>query len=304
MFARLAFNTLVVVLALAVTFPSWLPARSIEAATQGSQLPWPEPKAKAVDGLLKELKKDLPADRFRFTSVGPWVIATDLDAAGMRRFVDATIRVYAAAIQRQLFTKKFRKDPVKVYLFKDAKSYMAWNVRLFGERPGTPYGYYSRSRNALVMNIGTGGGTLLHEMVHAMAEPDFPDIPAWLNEGLGSLFEASSRNHAGKVVGVTNWRLTGLQKDLSRRTAPKFKDLLVMNDETFYHGEKSGSNYAASRYLMQWLQAQGKLEVFYTRIRDKKDPDAVASLRAVFKNRLSLKQIENRCYAWVKVLRR
>jgi len=62
---------------------------------------------------------------------------------------------------------------------------------LLGEHPTTPYGYYSRNKKALVMNIGTGGGTLLHEMVHAMAEADFEDIPSWLNEGLGSLYEAS-----------------------------------------------------------------------------------------------------------------
>ena len=45
-------------------------------------------------------------------------------------------------------------------------------------------------------------------MVHAMAESDYPDIPAWLNEGLGSLYEACSWNKEGRAIGVTNWRLS------------------------------------------------------------------------------------------------
>ncbi|MCY3018175.1 MAG: hypothetical protein NTW87_03970 [Planctomycetota bacterium] len=270
-------------------------------AAAANTLPWPAPDAKVMEKMKAELREQFPAT-FQIIPVGPWVVATDLDKESAPRFTDYTITRYAAAIQRQLFTKTPRSEPVKVLLFADKTSYEAWNQKLYGEKPHTPFGYYSRQRKAMVMNIGTGGGTLLHEMVHAMAEADYPDIAAWLNEGVGSLFEASNSTRSGKVIGVTNWRLTGLQDDLAKSKAPKFKDLLAMGDMDFY-GDRSSSNYAAARYLMQYLQEQGKLEAFYTRIRDKKDADALTTLRGVFDDKLTVEQIEEACYAWVKTLR-
>jgi len=155
----------------------------------------------------------------------------------------------------------------------------------------------------MVMNIGTGGGTLLHEMVHAMAEADWPRIPAWLNEGLGSLFEAADRDGSGRAIGITNWRLPGLQQALLAGKAPRLDELLRMTDAQFYDEARSGVNYAAVRYLMQYLQQQRKLESFYARVRDGNDADAVASLLAVFDNKLTLDQIEQSWREWVKQLR-
>jgi hypothetical protein len=262
---------------------------------------WPDPDAKQVEKLKKELREQLPAE-FSIHQVGPWIIATDVSTEQARIYTEGTIGQCAAAIQKQVFTSKPRTQPVKVYLFKDKTSYDKYNKQLFGSEPTTPFGYFSRDKNALVMNIGTGGGTLLHEMAHAMAEIDFPDIPAWLNEGIGSLFEASAMRPGGKVVGVTNWRLTGLQKDLTNNTETHFKDLLEMKDREFY-GDRSGSNYASARYLMQFLQEKGKIEAFYTRIRDKKDASALDTLRGVFDNKLTVDEIEKACYDWVKTLR-
>src|SRR5438874_2080217 len=110
------------------------------------------------------------------STVGPWVIATDMDANDAKRIVDGCILHCAAGIQRQLFTRTPRSTPAKVYLFKDGGSYNAWNKKLFNEKPISIFGYYQRANNSLVMNIGTGGGTLIHEMIHAMAETDFPEI--------------------------------------------------------------------------------------------------------------------------------
>ena len=308
-----AFNLFLSSAALIVTAVSYCAAAEPSGGAAGANntltigarrtnaLPWPEPDAAAVEKLTAELREQLPAETFSITRVGPWIVATDLSKDRVPRYANDTIAKYAGDIQRQLFTKTPRSEPVKVMLFKDRLSYEMWNKKLFNEKPSTPYGYYSRQRKALVMNIGTGGGTLLHEMVHAMAEADFPEIPAWLNEGLGSLFEASDRADNGRVIGVTNWRLEGLQRDLKQNTATKFSDLLGMEDNIFY-GQRSGANYAASRYLMQWLQEQGKLETFYTRIRDKKDASAANSLLAVFDNKKTVEEVQNACYAWVKTL--
>ncbi|MCZ7648022.1 MAG: DUF1570 domain-containing protein [Planctomycetota bacterium] len=277
-----------------------LAPKVIEAALDAGS-PWRAPEKEAVERLVAELKRDLAGGGFLISPIGPWVVATDLEAEDAQLFLDSTIQVYAAGLQRQLF-KTFRAKPVKVYLFKDAESYTDWNLRLFKERPGTPYGYYSRKHNAMVMNIGTGGGTLLHEMVHAMAEADWPDLPAWLNEGLGSLYEASQKVPSGRIMGVTNWRLRGLLRDLEDGKQTKLAELLKMDAASFY-GARSGANYATARYLMQYLQQQAQLEAFYARLRDGQDPDAAASLRAVFENKFTLDELEAKLFAWVKTLR-
>jgi len=57
---------------------------------------------------------------------------------------------------------------------KDAASYEKNTLLLFKEKPSTPYGYYSSTHKALIMNIATGGGTLVHEIVHPFVEANFP----------------------------------------------------------------------------------------------------------------------------------
>jgi hypothetical protein len=264
-------------------------------------LPWKDPDKEKADKLREQMRKDLPADTFSFRSVGPWLIATNMDKEDADNTINSTISRFAAAIQRQLFKDHPRTEPVKVLLFKDMESYNFWNQKLFNEKPSSPFGYYSRANRAMVMNIGTGGGTLIHEMVHAMAEADFENIPTWLNEGLGSLFEASSMDMSGKVTGVTNWRLKGLLEDLDKGTALHVADVLKMSTGEFY-GDRRASAYATARYLMQYLQENGKLEAFYTRVRDGKDADGVVSLRAVFDDKLSVEEIEKQYYEWVKKL--
>jgi hypothetical protein len=270
------------------------------ASSADATLPWPKPDAKVVAEFKAELKEKLDST-FAISTVGPWVIATNMDPVESQRIVDSTIRKCAAGIQRQLFTKTARTAPAKVYLFRDGESYEAWNKKLFNEKPQSIFGYYSRGKNSLVMNIGTGGGTLIHEIVHAMAEVDFPEIPVWLNEGLGALYEASDVAPSGKIIGVTNWRLKGLQEDLKTNTETQIDKLMELTDADFY-GDRRSANYASARYLMQWLQEQGKLEAFYIRVRDQKDNGPKLALMAVFDNTLTLAEIHKKCFDWARTL--
>ena len=273
-------------------------AQPMAAATR--PLPWTSPAVEKSDPMVAEMKAEFGRE-FRYANVGPWLIATDLEPDELRSITDWTIGFYAAQIQRQLFTKTSVTEPLKVMLFKDGESYNKWNLKLYKEKPTTPYGYFSRGKHALVMNIGTGDGTLTHEMTHAMAEADFPSIPAWLNEGLGSLYEMPAVSSTRKVIGVKNWRLKGLLQDLANGKAAHYRDLIGISDGDFY-GEHRGSNYASMRYLMQYLQDKGKLEAFYTRVRDAKDEKPQDSLRAMFDNKYTIEEIEGLVYAWVKTL--
>ncbi len=131
------------------------------------------------------------------------------------------------------------------------------------------------------MNIETGGGTLVHEIVHPFIEANFPDCPAWFNEGLGSLYEQSGEQD-GHIYGYTNWRLPGLQSAISARAVPTFKTLTATTTQAFYNEDK-GTNYGQARYLCYYLQEQGLLVKFYKEFyaNRKTDPTGYQTLQAV-----------------------
>jgi hypothetical protein len=133
-------------------------------------------------------------------------------------------------------------------------------LAIFGDRPETPYGYYTPTHDALIMNIATGGGTLVHEIVHPYMAANFPECPDWFNEGLASLYEQASERD-GEIIGLTNWRLAGLQEALKRKAVPSFRTLLSSGDG--FYSDDPGSNYAQARYLCHWLQEEGLLRTFY-----------------------------------------
>ena len=178
----------------------------------------------------------------------------------------------------------FTQDPAEildVWLFKSAFSYDKHTKLLFNDTPTTPYGYYSREHKALIMNISTGGGTLVHEIVHPFMEANFPACPSWFNEGMGSLYE-QCREQDGHIYGFVNWRLPGLQKAIKANQLSSFEKLLAMDRDTFY-GDKSGVNYAQSRYLCYYLQEKGLLVKFYKQFvaNQKRDPTGFQTLKAV-----------------------
>lgn len=170
---------------------------------------------------------------------------------------------------------------LEIWLLKDAATYRHHARRLTGERPSTPYGFYSPSAGALIMNISTGGGTLVHEIVHPLIEANFPDCPPWFNEGLGSLYEQAAERD-GQIVGLPNWRLPGLQQALRRGEVPAFRRLMAMNGFEFYQRDR-GTNYGQARYLLYYLQQRGLLRRYYQRFRaqHRRDPSGYRTLLEV-----------------------
>jgi len=251
------------------------------------------------DEILATMRKEL-GTTFHYRKVRCFVAAGDVSAARFEQLCTHTLAACHDAYVKQFF----RKPPVgtyRVYLFRDAASYEGHVKRLFGRTPGTPFGYYSHSRRALVMNIGTGGGTLVHEMFHALVSEDFPDIPAWANEGIASLFEQCRITGSG-LVGLVNWRLPILQKHIRDGTVLPLRKIMTMTDAEFYRDRQG--KYAAARYFMMYLQSQGKLEPFYRRFRDgyKDDKTGVRYAEEAIGN--TLEEFEPRWRVWVLKLRR
>ena len=188
-------------------------------------------------------------------------------------------------VSGELKAKYFARDPERVltvWLFKNRRSYLTNAIRLTGEHPGTPFGFYSSRHRALIMNIRTGGGTLSHEIVHPFMEANFPDCPPWLNEGMGSLYEAVSGDFNKRIWGGVNWRLPGLQQAIRSKSVPSFAALLAQNEHQFYMRDP-GTNYSQSRYLVYYLQTHGLLRTYYHRFykNRRSDPTGYKTLQKV-----------------------
>ena len=146
---------------------------------------------------IQELKKKLPNDEFHIVVQKPFVVVGDESVGQVRSRSVNTVK-WAVDRLKQDFFKKDPNHIIDVWLFRDKASYEENGTTLFGEMPSTPYGYYSPRQRALVMNIATGGGTLVHEIVHPFMAANFPDCPSWFNEGLGSLYEQSSERNGNR----------------------------------------------------------------------------------------------------------
>jgi hypothetical protein len=209
---------------------------------------------------VAQLKKKLPSHEFSLVIQRPFVVVGDEPPKVVQQHAEDTIKWAVDRLKQDFFTND-PKEILDIWLFKDAASYEKNTRLLFGDAPTTPYGYYSSKDKALIMNIATGGGTLVHEIVHPFMEANFPACPPWLNEGLGSLYEQCGEVD-GHIHGFTNWRLPGLQQAIKAGKVPPFKILTAMDTNTFYNDDK-GTNYAQSRYLCYYLQENALLVKFY-----------------------------------------
>lgn len=229
---------------------------------------------------IMELKKKVPDKGFTILVQPPFVVVGDEEPAVVRARALRTVK-WAVDRLKQDYFKKDPTDIIDIWLFKNKKSYEKNTAAIFDEEPGTPFGFYSEAHKALIMNIETGGGTLVHEILHPFTRANFPKCPAWFFEGLGSLYEQSSERD-GHIVGLTNWRLEGLQTALRKGLVPTFEELTGTSNNEFYR-EDRGTNYAQARYLCYYLQEKGLLTKFYTEFVATvgKDPTGYGTLKSV-----------------------
>jgi hypothetical protein len=245
-------------LALAACMTAFIPLRDCRAEDLAG-----------IDGVVEEMQKDL-GKGFLVEKLEPFVVATDDSAQALKSY-KATITRAMDAFYLDFFEKKPEKV-IRVYLFKDKVSYGKYVEDSTGSPPPTPFGYCGDNGTKLVMNIGTGGGTLIHEMAHAFIRADFPDVPTWFNEGFASLFEQSTYVDK-QIKGMANWRLPGLQKALTDKKFVTFEKLIGMTDAEF-RGKSSGDHYAEARYLCMFMQEKGLLVKFYKAFKEAHKPPA------------------------------
>ena len=211
----------------------------------------------------------------------PWVVVGNEPPAQVRQRAERSVRWATEALARR-YGFGPPADPWTIWMFRDATTYQHFSWKMLGNTPTTPYGYANAEGRVLMMDISTGGGTMIHELVHPLLHAAMPDVPAWFNEGLASLYEQCGEDAAGGIRGELNWRLPGLQAAIEADTLPPLSWLLVQDHTTFYT-EDSGTNYGQARYLLFYLQEQGLLEDLYAALQRElaSDPTGAGALAAV-----------------------
>ena len=237
-----------------------------------------EPTAAALNTRQAELQNKLAGQGYTVLIESTYLVIGDESPSTVKNRATGFFRWTTGLLEKDFFAKRPDKI-IEVWLFKNEATYRKGAKKFFDDTPDTPYGYYSPSDDALIMNIGPGAGTLSHELVHPYMETNFPNVPAWFNEGLASLYE-QPRERNGHMWGTTNWRLPGLHKMIRDKSIPSLSTLLDTSRSGFY--EASYDSYAYARFLCQYLQDHGKLIEFYNKfLADTKDRTGKAALEAV-----------------------
>ena len=227
----------------------------------------------ALDKKAQQVRAAVGAG-FRIAVEKPFVVVSNQNEKDFQHSREHTIRWSVRLLKRDFFDKEPDR-PLVIYLFDGEDSYREHAKKFFGDEPETHFGYYSESDDALIMNIATGGGTLVHEIVHPFMEADFPKCPAWYNEGLGSLFEAC-RERNGHIEGVINWRLPVLRKGILKGQLVPLEKLLATTSDEFY-ADPGGMHYAEARYLLHYVQSRGKLREFHKQFKTHAAADPTGS---------------------------
>ena len=271
------------------------------ASSRAPAAPAPAPVEKKARELLVRWKPKFDAEKFNYVVSGPFVIAGNGSQSRIERYRDQTVLAAARALHAMYFDAE-PADPVLILLFESREPYARLAKKWFDDDDVPHYGFFRRHENVMLMNVGTGTGTLVHELVHALIAPDFPSVPDWFNEGLGSLFEQCSigRDHQ-TITGLVNWRLPALKQAIRKDELRSLVEMI--EDERFYDPQHVGVNYAHARYLLMYLQEKGLLTSYYQRFRDNcaDDPTGLKTLRDVAAPR-GMDALEREWRAWVLTL--
>ncbi|MBP7430599.1 MAG: hypothetical protein KBC05_14290 [Candidatus Hydrogenedentes bacterium] len=235
------------------------PAPQAESSSENPVLPYDPAFAQHA----AQVRQRVP-EAFTVVEQPPFVVVGDESPEMVRKRATDTVQ-WAVDRLKALYFDCDPAETMEIWLFRDKESYTKHAFQLFGDTPATPFGYYSAEHRALVMNIATGGGTLVHEIVHPYMHANFPECPVWFNEGLASLYEGCIEKD-GRIHGLTNWRLSGLKDAIREGKTLSFEQLMALSEEEFYGGTVdvgSGVFYAQARYLCYYLQEQGLLVTYY-----------------------------------------
>jgi len=211
----------------------------------------------------------------------PYVLAGDLTTTELDTIYRDTIVPTARALSLMYFDHE-PDEPICVLLLGSEESYRQTAKRIDGRSVADYHGYYIRTDRRVMINASTGAGTLAHELTHALAHFDFPNMPEWFDEGLASLYEESDFTVDNlQLVGLSNWRLNYLIQALHQKRLGSLESLLAARR---IRSDQQALDYAQSRFLCLYLQQRDMLPLYYRKLRANSatDPSGMQTLREAF----------------------
>ncbi len=265
------------------------------ASPAAAEIPVPDAATRQVlRAAVLEVERDHPRYHVDLTA-GWFVVATD----GSRAAHQKARGVVTQAV-RSLYLEYFEASPtapLPTFVLPNAAAYRRFVVSVYGdEGPALGnLGFFDPGRRLLILNHGPGPGTLAHELVHPLLRHDFPQAPAWLDEGFAALYEHKTYQD-GRMKPFVNWRMRHLRaraRDLS------LHELMTSSTGDVY-GRDSGLYYAMGRHFLMHLHRQGHLAAFYRAYRDDfaADPTGITQLERVVGQPLAT--IEAAFWTWVE----
>ncbi len=147
---------------------------------------------------------------------GPFLIVGLNDTIAPEKHYERGVKDFYNYFMEEYFQAPLR-NPLVILISPQPDILVEATNRLYPE-VGLPVyapflGYYNPSDNLIMATGGRSGyGTLLHEMIHALIEVDFPEAQDWLNEGLASLYERTGWD-GGRLEPLPNWRMDGMREE-------------------------------------------------------------------------------------------
>jgi hypothetical protein len=252
------------------------PSESSSVLTHVAEAPLLAACQRKRESLVKRLGRD-----FHSVVHTPFVLVGDFPPAALERHYRQTIAPTAKALSVAYFDKTPDK-PIAVILLSGDAAYRECANRLDGQERAEFAGYYERGDYRIVLNTATGDGTIAHELTHALAQFDFPDMPEWFDEGLASLHEEARFSEDGlRIYGSTNWRGRHLIPTIEHS---QLRPLEALIGDLHLRSERQADDYAHARYFCLFLQQRRLLEPFYRKLRlaVRDDPTGLATLRRLF----------------------
>jgi hypothetical protein len=226
--------------------------------------------------------------------------ALDRVADHLGRVLDFYVSAYQLLRPQQL---------IAIYLLDDVGTLRRFAARFHGLEISSSTIGYSFVDDGSVAGVIPGQqiGTLVHELFHLLVRSNFGDIPAWLDEGLASLYEVSEIS-GGVVLGRDNWRRQVLSEH--RHERPSLRRLVTMDANEFASAQENfnlvriAANQATARYFLLFLQNEGGLLPLYRAFRDRpfnppaRDPAAEAAMIVERVTRRSLEELDAEFQGW------
>lgn len=222
-----------------------------------------------------------PETKCRILVRAPYILAGDLSESELETHYRETIVPIERALSVSYFDRP-PEEPVTILLFSGDRSYRTYAEQLDGRQRANYSGYYQRNDRRIVLNVATGDGTLAHELTHALAHSDFPNMPEWFDEGLASLHEQSEFSQDGhRLVGLSNWRMNYILHAIRLQKLNSIESLVEAGNVC---PEREAIDYAQARYFCLYLQKKGLLGAYYRKFRGAiaRDPTGLQTLRGLF----------------------